>query len=100
MAVIQNVNFWHVVGTQVCVRVCARVCVRTHACSRVLSCVQLFVTRWNCSLPGSAVHGILQARILEWVAISSSGGSSPPRDQTWVSCISCRFFTTSAKKGH
>ena len=47
------------------------------------------------SLPGSAVHGIIQARILEWVAISSSRGSSRPRDWTHVSCISCisgRFF--------
>ena len=41
----------------------------------------------NCSLPGFSVHGIFQARILEWVAISSSGGSSGPRDQTHVSCI-------------
>ena len=39
------------------------------------------------SLTGSSVHGILQARILEWVAISFSRGSSWPRDQTWVSCI-------------
>ena len=39
----------------------------------------------NCSLPGSSVHGILQARILEWVAISSSRGPSQPRDQTQVS---------------
>ena len=38
-------------------------------------------------LPGSCVHGILQARILEWVAIPFSRGSSWPRDQTWVSCI-------------
>ena len=36
----------------------------------------------NCSLPDSCVHGISQARILEWVAVSSSRGSSPPRDQT------------------
>ena len=41
----------------------------------------------DCSLPGSSVHGILQARILEWVAISFSRGSSRPRDQTWVSWI-------------
>ena len=40
------------------------------------------------NLPGSSVHGISQARILEWVAISSSRGSSQPRDRTWVSCIS------------
>ena len=38
--------------------------------------------------PGFSVHGILQARILEWVAIPSSRGSSQPRDQTHVSCIS------------
>ena len=47
----------------------------------------------DCSLPGSSVHGILQARILEWVAISFSRGSSWPRDQTQVSCIADRFFT-------
>ena len=39
------------------------------------------------SPPGSSVHGILQARVLEWVAISSSRGSSPPRDRTCISCI-------------
>ena len=57
-----------------------------------LSCVQVFATV-DCSLPGSSVHGILQARILEWVAIPFSRGSSQPRDQTWVSCIAGRFFT-------
>ena len=45
------------------------------------------------SLPGFSVHGILQARILEWVAISFSRGSSQPRNQTQVSCIAGRFFT-------
>jgi len=40
----------------------------------------------DCSLPGSSVYGILQARILEWVAIPFSRGSSWPRDWTWVSC--------------
>ena len=47
----------------------------------------------NCSLPGSSIPGILQARILEWVAISFSRGSSWPRNQTRVSCIGGRFFT-------
>jgi len=50
----------------------------------------------DCSPPGSSVHGILQARTLEWVAISSSRGSSQPREQTQVSCVSCiagGFFT-------
>ena len=43
----------------------------------------------DCSPPGSSVHGILQARILEWVAMPFSRGSSQPRDQTCVSYISC-----------
>ena len=47
----------------------------------------------DCSPPGSSVHGIFQARILEWIVIPISRGSSPPRDQTWVSCIAGRFFT-------
>ena len=47
----------------------------------------------DCSLPGSSVHGILQARILEWVAISFSRGSSRPRDQTQMSRIAGRCFT-------
>ena len=47
----------------------------------------------NCSLPGSSVHGILQARILEWVAMPSSRESSWPRDQTHISCIAGGFFT-------
>ena len=41
----------------------------------------------NCSLPGSPVHAIIQARILEWVAISSSRGSSWSKDWTYISCI-------------
>ena len=43
----------------------------------------------DCSLPGSSVHEIFQARVLKWVAISFSRGSSQPRDQTCVSRISC-----------
>ena len=46
----------------------------------------------DCSLPGSLVHGILQARILQWVAISFSRGSSWPRDRTWVSHFVGRCF--------
>ena len=46
----------------------------------------------NCSPPGSSVHGILQARVLEWVAISFSRGSSQPRDRIRVSCIAGRCF--------
>ena len=45
------------------------------------------------NLPGSSVHGILQARILEWVAVPFSRGYSQLRDQAQVSCIAGRFFT-------
>ena len=48
----------------------------------------------DCSLLGSTVHEIFQARILEWVAISFSRGSSQPRDGTRISCISCIGFFT------
>ena len=47
----------------------------------------------DCSLPGSSVHGILQAGLLEWVAIPFSRGSSQPRDGTQVSHIAGEFFT-------
>ena len=52
----------------------------------------------GCSLPGSSVHAILQARIGEWLAISFSRGSSQPRNRTWVSCIASRFFTNWARR--
>ena len=55
-------------------------------------CAQSWPTLWDsadCSPLGSSVHRILQARILEWVAISSCRGSSRPRDQPRISCISC-----------
>ena len=47
----------------------------------------------DCSPPGSSVHGIFQASILEWVAIPFSRGTFQPRDQTQVPCIADRFFT-------
>ena len=62
-------------------------------------CVQLCLTLhdpMDCRPPDSSVHGIFQARILEWVAVFSSTGSSWPRDWTCISCVSCIagiFFT-------
>ena len=54
-----------------------------------------FATPWTvCGLPGSSVQGISQARILEWIAISFSRGSSRPQEQTRASCLAGRFFTT------
>ena len=52
----------------------------------------------DCSLPGSSVHGILQARVLEWVAILFSKRSSWLRDWTWLSCIASRVFTVWATR--
>ena len=73
-----------------CTGVCACCCF-----SQVRLCSPM-----DCNLPGPSVHGILQARILEWVAIPSSRGFSPPRDGTCISsyvssALAGRFFTTS-----
>ena len=65
----------------------------------VCVCVRLFVTPPTGSPPGSSVHGILQARMLEWVAISSSRGSSPRRDRTPVSYCLLHWQTRSLPPG-
>ena len=52
----------------------------------------------DCGPPGSSIHGIFQARVLEWVAISFSRGSSQPRGGTWVSCTAGRLFTDWARR--
>ena len=62
---------------------CVCVCVCSH------SVVSNPLRTMDCNLPGSSVHEIFQARILEWVAIFSSRGSSWPRDPACISCISC-----------
>ena len=74
--------------------------------SHPLVCVYVLVAQscptvcdpMDCSPPASSVHGIFQGRILEWVTIPFSGGSSQPRDQTWVSCIAGSFFTVWAMR--
>ena len=65
----------------------------TNRVSKVAQSCPTLCDPMDCSLPGSSVPGILQARILEWVAISFSRGSSQPRVQTQVSPIVCSFFT-------
>ena len=64
-------------------------CMRTQSCPTICDSI-------ICSLPVSSVHGIFQARIMEWVAISDSRGCSPPRDQIHISCIvrQILYFTT------
>ena len=70
-----------------------------HGCSVAQLCLPLW-DPVDCSPPHSSVHGISQARILEWVAISSSRGSSWARDQNCVSCDSCigRHFLTDSNE--
>ena len=58
--------------------------------------LQLCLTLWNpvdCSLPGSCIYGILQARILEWAAIPFSSGPFWPRERTYISCIEGWLFS-------
>ena len=77
-----------------------RVCVR----AKLLQPCPTLCNLVDCSPPGSSVRGILHARILEWVAMPSSRGSSPPRDRTWVFCSSCIgrrvFYIWDAKEAH
>ena len=77
---------WHVLrNTCSCFSCTSNVCMSAKS-------LQLCLTLCNpmdCSPPGSSVHGILQARIREWVAMPCSRGSSQPRDQTCVSYVSC-----------
>ena len=54
----------------------------------------------DCSPLGSSVHGILSARVLDWVTISFSRGSSQCRDQTWVSCIEGGLFTIESQPSY
>ena len=56
--------------------------------AKLLQSCLILCSPMDCSPPGSSVHGILQARILEWVAMPSSRGSSRPSDRTWVSYVS------------
>ena len=87
-------------------------------CTKSLQSCPLFVTLWTVAVcvrvlvaqscltlwdpmdysPPGSVHGILQAKILKWVAIPFSRGFSRPRDQTRVSCITGRFFTSQATR--
>ena len=75
-------------GTEIAPRsYVTELCIQSHQ-----SCLTL-CDPMDHSPPGSSVHGIFQAKILWWVAIPFSRGSSQPGDETWVSCIAGRFFT-------
>ena len=77
-------------------RVCVSVCVCVHMCTHASMHTQLRLALWDpmdCNPTGSSVHGIPWARILEWVAISFSRGSSQFRDQTKSHAVAGGFFT-------
>ena len=71
--------------------VCYVLCLVTQSCPTLCDLI-------NCCPPGSSVHGILQARIMEWVAMPSSRGSSQPRDRTHILHIAGRFSTVWATR--
>ena len=71
-------------------------CMKVKSESEVTQLCATLSDTMDCSPPDSSVHGILQARILEWVAMPFSRGSSQPRDQTQVSRIAGGFFTICA----
>ena len=60
-----------------------------------LTRILFLIKRMDCSLPGSSVHGIFQARILTWIAISFSRGSSQPKDKTRVPHTASRLYSLS-----
>ena len=84
----QTLNFTSYTVLQITPKIFPYACVPS-----CFSCVWL-CDPVDCSLPGSSVHGILQARILEWVAMASSRRLSWHRDRTPGSCIAGGFFTT------
>ena len=69
-------------------------CVYVHVCTKSLRLCLTFCDLIDYNPTGSAVHGISQARILEWVAISFSRQSSQPRDWSHIFCLAGRFFTS------
>ena len=77
---------FYILGSPLCLKLCSGVSEVAQSCLTLCDPI-------DCSLPGSSVHGIFQAIILEWIAISFSRGSSQPRDRTQVSCIVDRHFT-------
>ena len=95
-----NYGCLRIQGHSVCVCVCVCMCVCVYVCVCMCVCVYVCVCvcvyaqlcpalckPTDCSPPGSSVHGILRARILEWVAVSPSRRSSQPRDRTRISYL-------------
>ena len=89
MSVLIYLSFWSMIALQYCVSFCSAVlAVWSH------SVVSDSAALWTVACQAPLSMGILQARILEWVVMPSFRGSSQPRNQTRVSCIAGRFFTS------
>ena len=90
-------NTWRLVTWELmtinCLPLTDAVCVCVCVCVLVTQLCPTLIDPMDHRPPDSSVHGILQARIQEWVAIPFCRGSSPPRDRTWIVCIAGRFFT-------
>ena len=71
---------------------------KTCVCAQLLHLCPTLWDPMDCSPPGSSVHGILQARILEWIAMPSSRGPSQPRDRTQLSCLTDSLLAESPRK--
>ena len=84
--------YWNRIHLQCCINFWHTATWFGYACEVAQSCLTLGDSM-DCGLPGFSIHGIFQARILDWVAISFSRGSSRPRDWTQVSHIAGRCFT-------
>ena len=100
LGIIFRVQMWHIYNIfsiLLCiVNVCMNIHLYTHACVCDQSCL-ILCDPLDCSLPGSSIHGIFQARTRQWAAISTSRRSFQPRDQMHISYISCctgRVFPT------
>ena len=76
-----------------------KTCLHLCMCAQLLQSCPILCDPVDYSPPGSSVHGVSQARILEWVAISFSRGFSEPRDWTRVSCIAGRFLYCLSHQG-
>ena len=93
--------FWCLLFCSSCMYMCVLFINRNRifVCAQSLSPVWLFATPWTVAHQAPLPMGILQGRILEWVAMPFSRASSQPRDWTQISCIAGRFFTVWATRG-